>query len=136
MRFNRVQINSLYLTKDSSQSSDECKLSVSGLDKLKTPNKGRIFRGLDNTPTRLQSNFAGKGVDISVTVETLYKAVFDAINDEINNALDSFESLNLIITGDTGTFNLTVIPGDEPIVFPGDFINERIAKVTYNFVTT
>jgi hypothetical protein len=135
-RFNRVQINDLHLTKDSSAMAIPCLLSVSGLDKLKTPTKGRIVRGLDNTPTRISADFGGRGVDIAVTVETLYKAVFDALNAEIDTACDNFSTLDLVITGDTGDFNLTVIPGDEPIVFPGDFINGRIKKVTYNFVTT
>ena len=134
--YNRIQINSIYLTKDSSQSDLPCLLSVSGLDKLKTPNKGRIIRGLDNTPTRLQSNFSLKGIEIGVTVEILYKSVFDAINDEINDALANFETIDLVITGDTGNFNLTVLPADEPINFSGEFINERILSVTYNFVTT
>ena len=134
--YNRVQLNNIYLTKDSSGSGLPCLLSVSGLDKLKSPNKGRIVKGLDNTPTRLQANFAGKGVEIGVTVEILLKAVFDAVNDEINSALASFETLNLVVTGDTGNFNLTVLPSDEPINFPGEFIDGRIEKVTYNFVTT
>lgn len=134
--YNRVQLNDLYLTKDSSQLDLPCRLSVSGLDKLKTSNKGRIVRGLDNTPTRLQANFAGKGFPIEVTVEILYKAVFDAINTEINDALTNFDTLNLVITGDTGTFDLTVLPSDEPISFSGEFINERILSVTYGFVTT
>ncbi len=136
MRFNTVQINSIYLTEDSSESDLPCKLSVAGLDRLKTTQKGRIARGLDNTPTRLQTDFAGKGIEINVTVEILYKAVFDSINDEINDAIDGFDTLALVITGDTGTFNLTVLPGDEPIVFSGEFTNGRIIKVTYNFVTT
>ena len=136
MRFNKVQINNLFITKDSSESSDECKLTVSGLDKLKAPDKGRIIRGLDNTPTRLQTNFAGRGIEINVTVEILYKPVFDALNDEISDALANFDTLILVITGDTGTFNLTVLPGDDPISFSGEFINERIKKVTYSFVIT
>lgn len=136
MKFNAVQINSIYLTKDSSAMEDPCKLSVSGLDKLKTPTKGRIVRGLDNTPTRISADFAGKGIDIAITVETLYKAVFDALNAEIDTACSNFTTLVLVITGDTGTFNLTVLPGDEPIQFAGEFKNGRIKRVTYNFTTT
>ena len=134
--YNRIQLNSIYITKDSSMMALPCRLSVSGLDKLKSPNKGRIVKGLDNTPTRLQANFASKGIEIGVTVEILLKAVFDAINDEINSALAAFDTLNLVVTGDTGNFNLTVLPSDEPIGFAGEFINERIKSVTYSFVTT
>lgn len=135
MKFNLVQINAVYLTKDSSAAEDPCKLSVSGLDKLKTQTKGRIVRGLDNTPTRISADFGGRGFDIAITVEILYKPVFDAINAAINTACSNKTTLNLNITGDTGEFNLTVLPGDEPIQFAGEFKNGRIKKVTYNFTT-
>jgi hypothetical protein len=135
MKYNAVRINELYLTKDSSQMEDPCRLSIAGLDKLKTSTKGRIVYGLDNTPTRVSADFSGKGINIGVTVETLYKAVFDALNAEVDTACSNFSTLDLVITGDTGTFNLTVIPGEEPIQFNGEFKNGRIKKVTYNFVT-
>lgn len=136
MKFNTVRINDLYLTKDSSALELPCRLSVSGLDKLKTQQKGRIVRGLDNTPTRLSSDFGGRGVDIAVTVEILYKEVFDAINAAINTACANKTTLNLNVSGDTGVFALVVLPGDEPIQFSGEFKNGRIKKVTYNFTTT
>jgi len=136
MQYNTVQINSLYLTKDGLSGGIPCKLTVAGLDALKPPVSAGVKKALDGTPYRRTVDFGGRGFDISITVEILLKDVFDDVNDEINDAITDEETLSLVITGDTGTFNLTVIPGEKPIQFSGEFINERIKQVTYNFVTT
>lgn len=135
MRFNTVKLNSVYFTEDGSQTGTKCKLAVAGLDALKKTRPASIQRDLNNVPYRQQSDFAGKGFDLSITVETLTESVFSAINDEINAACENETSLTLEISGDTGDFNLTVIPAAESVRFPGTFINSRIKQVTYSFVT-
>lgn len=136
MRFNSVQINSIYVTKDGLSGGEKCKLTVSGLDLLKKSKSASVKKALDGTPHRRTVDFGGRGFDISILVETVLEDVFDAVNGEINDAIDNEDNLSLVIAGDTGTFNLTVIPAEEPIRFPGTFINGRIKQVTYSFVTT
>jgi hypothetical protein len=134
-RFNTVQLGSIYFTKTGAAGGTPCKLSVAGLAALKKARAASVRRDLKNIPYRQQSNFAGKGFDIAITVETLPKTVFDSINAAISAAETNQTTLALEILGDTGNFALTVIPGADPIKFAGEFINGRVKGVTYSFVT-
>lgn len=137
-RFHTVKLGAaLYFSKDGTSSSKKVDLSVRGLDRLLQTRRGSIQRDLNNVPYRQQSNFAGKGFDVSIAVETwLPVSVFNSLKAAINSAMENSQTLALEITGDEGVYNLTVIPGEEPIEWNGDFTNSRIEKPIFNFVTT
>lgn len=134
-RFNAVKLNTIYFTSSGLAGATACKLSVKGLDQFLQTRRASVSRDLNNVPYRQQSNFAGKGFDVEITVEILPQAVFNSINAAINAACENSQTLALEITGDTGTFNLSVIPNAAPIKMSGEFINGRIKQVTYSFVT-
>lgn len=135
-RYNLIKIGTIYLTNDGTQTGKECKTSVTGLNLLKTTKIGNIQYAADGTPHANLIEVGQKGVPIEITVDWLAKTVFDNINTTINDALNNMTTINVIITGDTGTFNVNVIPGlAEPIDWAG-FSSGIIKGAKYKFVTT
>lgn len=135
-RFNEIQIGSLYLTDTGLVGGVKCKSEVDGLDALLLNYTGAVIIAADGTPhAQIADNTEGKGAPIAIRPFVLTTSVFTSLKTIFNTALAGGTSINVIITGDTGTFNLQCLPGlPKPIAGSGKFINGRIFEETINFV--
>lgn len=142
MRNNLVQIGSIWLTEDGTNTGRRYKTKITGLDKLKPDKIGQKIVAIDGVP---HTNSVRPNVhNITISIELLVdidKDMFDNIVSAINTALNTNASMGLNIDGHTGNFALTVKPDiASPIGFPGEFSGdtgtEHIKGTTFTFYTT
>lgn len=135
-RFNTVQIETLYFTDTGLVGGKPCKIEVTGLDALSLASTGAIAIAADGMPYAfVASNAEGQGVPIRIAPEQLTTALFASLKTIINAAIAGSTTLTVIITGDTGTFNLECLPAlPKPLEFPGKFRNGRIYESAINLV--
>jgi hypothetical protein len=135
-KFYLIQLNSVYLTSDGTSSGKRCKLTVSGVENLVRTRTGFTSLAIDGTPVTQIVEQNGKGFAVEISIETLTKTVFDDLIELINNALVQSATIDLIGTGETGNFNVDVIPlMPNPFSFES-FRNNYIKNVALRFVTT
>ena len=134
-RFNLISIGAIYLTKTGLSSGVPCKTQVSGLDALKLSVTGRVFVAIDGTLyTQTASGF---GFPVGISSEAMQQSVFDQIVTAINTAAINGTSITVKVLGDTGDFYLLTVPAlPEAVKFSGDFQNESIKDVTFNFIVS
>lgn len=134
MRFYRIKIGDIYLTRNGLMNGDACKLKVIGADALLNPFRQTIRKSLNFTPKMKTFNAGTKGIDLTIEVETyVLKAVWEDLIELKNTAVENKETLNIIGTGDIGNFNVEALPLE--FTAP-DFENGRILKPVFRFVTT
>lgn len=135
-RYNHIQIGTIHLTNDGTAIGMECKTSVIGLNFLKTSKAGNIQYSADGTPYAQIIDVGNKGVALEIGADWMSKTVFDSIVALMNTALNTFATINIIITGDTGDFSVNCIPNIPDIVSWDSFISGTIKGVKFRFVTT
>lgn len=134
-RYNLVQIGTVYLTDTGLVGGTPCRVRVGGLPLLSLSHTGVTRPQASGRPITQLATI--KGLPVSVTVEWQAKAVHEAILAEFQDSIDGNTDFDLVITGDTGDFNLTAIPEFPRYTdFPGDFSNEIIQQVSYFMRTT
>jgi len=134
-KYNLVQLNSIYFTKDGLVTGKPCKTQITGLDALKITTAVQVQFALDGTPY-LQTSSAQKGLPVGIKYDSMQQSVFDDVVTEIQSAVDGSTSLSLSVTGDTGSFSLALVPAEKSVVFSGDFNNGQIQNGSFNFLTT
>lgn len=132
---NKIQIGTIWLTSDGTTNGIACQTRTSGLDALKPTRAAKVHRALDGTPYRQSKTLKGKTIEIAFP-DTIKKEVFDAVFEFIDDAEIGNTSFDLSIEGDTGNFDLTVIPDENWLRFPGEFVDGWILGATFAFVTT
>ncbi len=137
-----VQLDSLYLTTDGMADGTPCKTEIPGLHRLVFSKRQAVQLAIDKTPYMQIFDNSKKGELVSIIANIILKDVYDDMNSAIEAYFASPTTMSLTITGDTGTFNLSVYPSGDgegnfppPVEFPGTFNNGRINRVTYNFIT-
>ena len=100
----------------------------------------RLFQriGLNRTPRiQLKSNGA-KGRVISILLESTEKTVFDSLVAAVQAVITTPGTIALnITTGPSGNHSLTVYPNfPNQLDFPDEFIDTRMQKVKFEFITT
>lgn len=135
MDYNLVTIGSIVLSDDGTGGGLPCRTEVLGLDALKFTQTGSNTNAADGTVYQFKVDNLGKGLLIEIRPFAIMKDVFDDINDVIQDSLDNDTIINITISGDTGDFDLDVLPSmPKPVEFSGDFFSEQINNVVYRFL--
>jgi len=129
-RFNTIRIAGNWLTEDASSTGVPMISTVSGLGRLVRSRQSSNNFAIDGTNYKQFSS--NKGLPIPVTFPLIPAATFQTIVSAINAAEEAGTSISLYITGDTGTFDLSVDAGD--IDLPATGIQAGLNTVTFNFV--
>jgi hypothetical protein len=143
-KYNLIQIGSIYLTDTGLSSGTPCKTEVPTLEGLLLTKTGSVQLAIDRTPYLQIVDNSKKGELVPIICDSLMQSVYNSLIAAHQAALDNKVPIAIIITGDTGTFNLTVYPslGSRDGRFPqsiqpsGEFQNGRIKRVTLNYITT
>lgn len=132
-RYNVVQIGTVYLTGNGLVGGTPCKNSIPELSILKPAKRKNLIKAIDGSP--ISQTFAGiKGIDLTLKIDWLAKAVFDAIN-VLFDASDSTKTpMVMVVTGDAGTFNMTVVPNSDYVHFD-KFSGSIFTGIDYRMVT-
>lgn len=135
MRYNRVKIKNVWLTKDGTALSKPCRISVKGLERLQTPNTGTTRFNADGSPIVQLAPLTGELVSISS--EQMSKTVYESIRDIFIQFETDGQPFELSIEGDTGDFTganaLSAVPNyPNNIEFSGVFRNGELRDVTFN----
>lgn len=134
-RYNLVKIGDIFLTTDGLQTGRPCKVDVTGLARLRQERTGTIRLSTDGTPYLYTMLYLGKGLPLQLRTVAMQKSVLDNIIEEHNDALNANATLNLVITGTTGDFNLQVWPSlPDGVDYPGTFSGDRVYGVVFNYV--
>lgn len=134
-RYNLISIDSIYLTSDGTALGTPCKTKVSGLNSAQLEKSGTVIPASDGTMyVQLIDN---KGVNISIELDWITKAVFDSLIALFNSVISEGNAFSLNISGDTGTFAFNSVPAfPDPVEFSGDFSDGILKNVTFKFITT
>lgn len=133
-RFYRIQIGSIYLTRDGSNGATPCKLAIAGLEDLLTTVIGAVEPSASGVPI-FQTFAYTKNKAFEIKVEILTKDVWEDLTNLINTALEENQTLSVIGTGDQGNFNVTARPNPQKPFLSESFINERIRGANFRFIT-
>lgn len=134
MRFYKIQIDTIFLSRDGTDAAPYCKLQVTNAEDLLTTVIGQPTPSADG---RVVSNLAPwtRGKQFEIEVEVLTGAVFGALKTLINTHLAADSSFDVTGTGDGGNFSETVKPNPvKPFSFQR-FLNGRVYGVTLRFIT-
>lgn len=133
----QIKINNRFLTENEADGGTKCIAVVRGLDAITPAKDNQVIKALNGTPYSQISDTL-KGKPIALEFPKIEKEDHEDIMVEINAYLNSGTAITLNITGGTyGEFtNLSVVPGEPPVRFPGEFENGRLLNVSYNFLTT
>jgi hypothetical protein len=135
MDYNLVKVDTIYLTDSGLVGGVPCRTEVAGLDALKFTQTGSNTNAADGTVFQFKVDNLGKGLLLEIRPFAIMKSVFDSINAVIQDSLDNDTIINITISGDTGDFDLDVLPSlPKPIEFPGTFFSEQIDGVVYRFL--
>lgn len=133
-RFYEIQIDSIYLTSDGTSAGDKCKLEVSNLEDLLVSVAGVAIPTASGRVVTQTVEWT-KGKTFEIRINTLAADVWDDLKTLINDALDDDSDFEIIGTGDTGNFTVTVKPFPNKPFSATSFINNRIRGATLRFVT-
>lgn len=133
-RFNLVNINDIYFTRDGTISGVKCRINVTGLEDLLLNKVGR--NDFDADGNAYVFFVDRNAVTLTLEIEYLRKDVFDDIIQEIQTAMTDQLVLALGISGELGDYNLDVLPlFPKPVKVSGKFGTNRIDGITISFVT-
>jgi hypothetical protein len=131
--YHLVKIGTVYLTNDGLETGRHCRTTITGLDALIIGYTGVIHRAIDNTPYAQVTNNIGVGQDIQILIYRLTAAVYASLQTVINGAFSAAETINVVIDGDGGTFDLECMPGlPKPLTWAGDMGLGRLHEVGVN----
>jgi hypothetical protein len=134
-RFNSVSLDSVYLTDDGTSGGIGCKCEISGIDGLKSSYAGNVVTAVDGTPHAFILPNIGQGVPLVIKPYVITSALLGSLNSLFNTAISGDAAINVLIAGDTGSFDLSCIPAlPKPLEFSGKFLNGRIYDVAINLV--
>jgi hypothetical protein len=136
MRFYKIKIGSLWLTKDGLETGDECKLSVSGASDLLDSFSGSVNIAADGTPIVQTFETGTKGKILEIKVSTVYADVWTSIVNLINTALGDSATINITGAGVVGDFDVDCFPLLPKPFEATEFINGRIKDAIFRFITT
>lgn len=133
--YNLVQLDSLYLTHNGLVGGDPCRTIVTGLDASALDKDGQITQAADGTPYAFIGDQAGIGSIVRIQPAVLTTSVFASLKTMFNTAIAGSLTINAVITGDTGSFDLECLPAfPKPIEFSGEFFNGNLYGVSINIV--
>lgn len=127
--YNRVQIETLYLTDDGTVSGTPCLVTVSGLASLRPAKRQTVIQCIGVPQVQLFDNLIGESFTMNVFLlgTTQYESLITAI-DAAHTAGDT---MNVVIEGELGDFDLECVL--ESISQPGEFSTGRIPSVEMVF---
>jgi hypothetical protein len=132
-RFNLIQIGTLYLTDDETSTGLKAKTTVSGLDDLLNAYTGATVIPISGKPFNFTRVNDGAGVFLQLKPYVVDSDLLSDLNDLFNTALAGDSTINVVITGDTGSFDLECKPRlPKPLEFSGKFINGKIFDLSIN----
>jgi hypothetical protein len=141
MRSNLIQIGTIWLTEDGTNTGRRYKTRIPNLARLIPVKIGQKIVAIDGTPhmnsIRPNTKNIVLGIELLVDID---KARFDQIVTAINTALNTNSSMALNISGHTGNFALTAKPSiPDAIAFPSEFSgdtgSEHIKGTVFTFYT-
>jgi hypothetical protein len=134
-RFNKVQLDAIYLTDDESGTGLRCKSEVTGLDELFSAYTGATQIAISGKPFNFTRENDGAGVLIVVKPFVVSTDLRDDLKTLVDGALAADITFQTVFTGDNGIFDLNCKPRlNKPIEFSGKFINGRIYDLAINLV--
>lgn len=136
-RFYTVKIGTLYLTDDGTLSGTPCKFpQIAGLDGLDSDYNTAIVLAADNTPHVFATENDGRGVSLRFPPTTITADVRDSLKTIFNAAILAVTTINVLIEGEPGNYDLECVPGSpqapKPIEFTGKFVGDRLYEVFIN----
>lgn len=138
--FYTVKFGSVYFTDDGTSTGQACLTTVTGLDNLQVPYAGAVAKSADNTPYMFVLDFGGQGTEIKIAPMVISASILAALKEVISVAVVTGATINVLIDGDTGSYNLECLPlfksegGVKPIEFSGKFFNGQIYDCALNVV--
>ena len=134
MRFYAIQIDTIFLTSNGSNTGTPCKLTVSNVEDLLTNVIGAAVPTVGgNVVFQLVPFTRGKQFDIQI--EVLNLAQWNDLKTLINSRLAADTSFTVSGTGDTGNFSVSAKPFPQKPFSAQSFLNNRINGVTLKFIT-
>lgn len=133
-RFNSIQLGTIYLTDTGLDTGRGCKCEVSGLDELISSKAGATVIPISGKPFNFVRDNDGAGVSLTIKPYVLTQAVYSDLKDAFDAALSSDSTVQVIIDGDTGTFDLDCKPRMKPMDGDLRFVNGRIYNLAINLV--
>jgi hypothetical protein len=132
IQYNLIRIAGTYLTDSGLSSGNRLISEVTGIDKLRLSRQSNVQVALDGTPYKQFSS--NKGLPVSLKFPILPVATFNTIVNAINSADEAGTSISLYISGDIGTFDLSVVSSG--IDAPATGLEAGLYSCTFNFVVS
>ncbi|HEY0048193.1 MAG TPA: hypothetical protein VGB68_02830 [Pyrinomonadaceae bacterium] len=133
-RFYKIQLDSIYLTSDGTETGTPCKLEVPNAAALMLPFTGTTVPAADGTPVT-QILESVKGIAFEIKINVLTADVWEDVKTLIITALENSDTIEITATGDAGDFTVEAEPVlPQPFLFES-FINDRIKGITLRFMT-
>jgi len=132
-RFNKVRIGTIHLTKDGTNAGTPCKLSIGNLDLLRMDKTGNFDLTANGSVfIQLVDNH---GVELTISVIRMTKAVFDDLKDLLNTSNNAGDQIEVEITGRTGNFTKMCNVHPKQALSARGFFNDWIQNVEIRLIT-
>lgn len=126
-RANLIKIGTKYLTSDGTITGLRCLTEIDGLHLLLFSNIGPIRKAVSGKPRKFHLENLGQGVDLIIRTPRMDTDRRDEIVGQLDVASGT---VNMTISGPSGTFDLDVIPGDPVLTHSGKTRTSRIYEVS------
>ncbi len=134
-RFYRIQIDSIHLTSDGTNSGTPCKLQIPGLEDLLTPVTGISEPSASGIP-QFQTFPWTTGKQFEIVIQTILEDVWNDLKTLLNTALENNTPFTVSGTGDVGNFVVSAMPFPQKPFTASEFINGRIKNSTIRLITS
>lgn len=128
-RSNLIKIGSKYLTSDGTNTGLRCLTEIDGLHLLLFDNIGPIRKSVSGKPRKFHLENLGHGIDLIIRTPRMDTDRRDEIVGELDVASGT---VNMTISGPSGTFDLDILPGDPSLTHSGKTRTDRIYDVVIN----
>lgn len=131
-----VELGSVFFTSDGLDSGVHCRVEVEGLEELALTGAVQAIKALSGKPY-LQLSGDQLGKPIVLNCRQLESSVYEAVIEDIQDAIDNGTTLELNITESPfGDFPLTVLPDERCVQHKYAFLDTRLYGVSFHFLTT
>jgi hypothetical protein len=133
----KVQIDSVWLTDDGTETGKPCRITIEGINGLIVANVGNVTVSDDGTPFReTPQTPTGGGRPFAIKAAWLNSTQFDAIKAVLDAAALAGSAFQVTGTGTPGDFDVQAQVNDNPTYIAADsFSGEALRGVTINLIT-
>lgn len=135
LRFYKIQIGSIYLTKDGTSGTAYCKtlIDAATIGLLKQDKFGNYDTNADGS--QFDHVLPVRGVEIKIKAAKMMKTVFDSLAAFLNTSNNSRAAFNVVITSQTLNKTVSCKTQLKGYIQPSGFVNNYIKDVEIILIT-